>query len=83
MAGGESDPRAADRNIADAIKALLVSRVIGAENEAWLRGVRTDARHGWQALLGTLRSAEQHYLSPTFGFGLGPRRFITGLGLCL
>ena len=72
MAGGLTDPQAANKNIADAIKSLIIAKVIGAKAEATLRGVPVDARTAWQRLLSTLRSAEEHYLSPTMSFGLGP-----------
>ena len=72
MAGGLTDPEAANQNIANAIKSLLVAKVIGAKSEATLRGVPVDARTAWQRFTATLRSAEENYLSPAMSFGLGP-----------
>jgi hypothetical protein len=72
MAGGLKDAKAADANIADAMKAMAVSKFVGPEKEAQLRGVPTSSRLAWRSLVSTLADAERSYLSPSMGFGLGP-----------
>lgn len=72
MAGGFTDPEAANRNIAEAIKSLIVAKIIGPKAEAQLRGMPVDARTAYQRLISTLRSAEARYLSPVMSFGVGP-----------
>ena len=61
MAGGLTDPQTADKSIADAIKALALSSVVGAKAEARFRGVPADSRAAWQQLMQTLREAESNY----------------------
>jgi hypothetical protein len=69
MAGGGD---AASTEIADAMKAMVTSKLIGAWNEAAVRGVPADSRAAWHSLMATLQSAEARYLSPAMSFGLGP-----------
>lgn len=71
MAGGPSQPDA-DEAIADAIKAVTLSKVLGPHTSAQLRGVPSQARTAWRLLLKTLQHAEGAYLSPSMGVGLGP-----------
>ena len=73
MAGGLTDAPAADEAMANALKAVMTSKVAGARAAARLAGVHTEARDAWRTLLTTLLDAESSYLSPTMGFGLGPR----------
>ena len=65
MAGGERDPVAADETMADAMKAVLWSKLFGVTH--------TGARGGWRDLVSALGAAEREYLSPSYGLGLGPR----------
>ena len=78
MAGGLTDPLTADKSIADAIKALALSSVVGAKAEARFRGVPADSRAAWQQLMQTLREAESSYLTPAMRFGLGPPEHASG-----
>ena len=65
MAGGKRDPVAADETMADAMKAVLWSKLFGVTH--------TGARGGWRDLVSALGAAERDYLSPSYGLGLGPR----------
>ena len=65
MAGGLADAAAGNEAMADAIKAMAVAKVMGPRH--------TQARGSWSALVDVLGAAERQYLSPSFGFGLGPK----------
>ena len=64
MAGGINDPEAANVAMADAMKAMLTAKIFGVKE--------TAARGAFRSLIGTLGTAEQKYLAPAMGFGLGP-----------
>ena len=67
MAGGLRDAEAADEIIANSIKAIVKSKVMGPTD--------TLSRGAWRALLDVLHAAERQYLAPAYGFGLGPPEF--------
>ena len=64
MAGGG---RAGAEVMADAILTTLWSKVFGVQD--------TRSRLAWRGLTDALAAAEDRYLSPSWGFGLGPDTF--------
>jgi len=64
MAGGGAGGTAA---MADAITTTAMSKIFGVKT--------TSSRRSWRRLLDTMKEAELLYLSPSWGFGLGPEKF--------
>ena len=64
MAGGGSSGTEA---MADAIKTTFLAKMFGVRP--------TSAREAWRRLVHTMAEAERMYLSPSWGFGLGPEKF--------
>ena len=72
MAGGGDDPEKADSALADVLKSVAVTKVLGAKADAAVRGVPSTARDSWRMFTAALGEAESEYISPGKGFGLGP-----------
>lgn len=64
MAGGGS---AGTEAMADAIKTTFLAKMFGVRT--------TSSREAWRRLVKTMTEAERMYLSPSWGFGLGPDKF--------
>ena len=64
MAGGGA---AGTEAMADAIKTTVLAKMFGVRT--------TSSREAWRRLVQTMAEAEQLYLSPSWGFGLGPEKF--------
>ena len=64
MAGGLDDPVKANALLAESLKTMLLSQLLGVRY--------TEARGAWREVVDALGAAERRYVAPAKGFALGP-----------